>query len=153
MSPLLSIMIPTTPRTLHYTIYLQLLSLVSQSYVIMSLKNCHLTCVFAMEGYNFTSSAVPLARPKYLHAHANVHFHETSIVVDGNQSAVATIAFHPPDIKPENEHAIYGGYIEIRSQNDEDDVPVHVPYIGAQGTQRDLAILDRNVSQYNPVMM
>lgn len=106
-----------------------------------------------MEGYNFTSSAVPLARPKYLHAHADVHFHETSIVVDGNQSAVATIAFHPPDTKPENEHAIYGGYIEIRSQNDEDDVPVHVPYIGAQGAQRDLAILDRNVSQYNPIMM
>lgn len=101
----------------------------------------------AIVGYNLTSSAVPLAKPKYLHAHADVHFDETSIVVHDNQSAVVTIAFHPPNVKLENEHAIYGGYIEVRSQNEDDDEPaVRVPYMGAQGAQRDLAILDRNVS-------
>lgn len=110
----------------------------------------HPCCHFLYEGYNFTSSAVPLAKPKYLHAHADVHFDETSIVVHGNESAIVTIAFHPPNVKPENEHAIYGGYIEIRPQNEHDDddgePAVRVPYMGAQGAQRDLDILDRNVS-------
>ncbi|KAG2222301.1 hypothetical protein INT45_006980 [Circinella minor] len=93
----------------------------------------------SIEGFNLHPSAVPVTAPNYKNTHASVTFDQTKFIIEGNKKISVNVYFDPPQ---ENitEHMLYGGYIELSSNNSASSS--RVPYFGSLGNQYDLPIFD-----------
>lgn len=97
-------------------------------------------------GYGMNSSNVTPTEPVSLYGGhqdsvATVEFSHTKLVVPAAQSVQVRVRIQPPTKFKSESHAIYGGYLRIR--NEQDQVAT-VPYIGMKGNMVDLPILDRS---------
>ena len=100
-------------------------------------------------GFNLHSSAVPVTAPNYKNTHASVTFDQTEFVIKGHQEISVNVYFDPPQ---ENitDHMLYGGYIELLSNNSASSS--RVPYFGSLGNQYDLPIFDVSVINDNLII-
>lgn len=72
---------------------------------------------------------------------ATLNFSESTIVVPAGKSVEVRVQVQPPtDTFSEDSHALYGGFISVKSENTE----ASIPYIGMIGNMKDLPILDRS---------
>lgn len=95
-------------------------------------------------GYDLENTVVPTAKPRRVVANATVAFESQVIEVDPNETVRVQVRFSPPKIaNPEDQHVIYGGYIQLHFGKEE----IHIPYFGSLDRQRDLPIFDTLVKK------
>ncbi|KAI8139731.1 peptidase S8/S53 domain-containing protein [Fennellomyces sp. T-0311] len=92
----------------------------------------------AINGFDFSTSSVPLSTPKYVSASANVTFEKTEFEIKGNGNTTVEVHFTPPD--DSTPHLLYGGYIQLNSTSTSNHASV--PYFGSLGNQRDLNVFE-----------
>ncbi|RCI03396.1 hypothetical protein CU098_005965 [Rhizopus stolonifer] len=96
----------------------------------------------AIQGYHFSTSAVPQLVPTYLISDAKVTFSQNSVRLNPDENINIQVQFTQP--LSNETHLIYGGYLKVSSSdmNTNATHESHIPYFGALGNQRDLPILD-----------
>lgn len=87
-----------------------------------------------------------------------IDFSSSEIHLNPGESQIITVTIKPPNTDPQD-HVMYGGYIHFVpvNQNDSNNTqsvridqakPIHVPYIGITGRQKDLPILGSDMHTY-----
>lgn len=114
----------------------------------------------AIEPYNRTGSIYNSLNQPSVNREAIpiIDFSVSEIYLNPGESQIVTVTVTPPNTDPQD-HVIYGGYIHFvpLNQNDSNSThyvnvgqakPIHIPYIGIAGRQRDLPILGSDIHTY-----
>ncbi|KAI8147305.1 peptidase S8/S53 domain-containing protein [Fennellomyces sp. T-0311] len=92
--------------------------------------------------FNASGDYSMAAPPIYGSSSAKLRFSRKNIKVSPGKSVDVTISVIPPKTDPDL-HIIYGGYVEFKSQLD-DQKDITVPYMGLVGNQRDIPIFAKD---------
>ncbi|KAG2201319.1 hypothetical protein INT47_001407 [Mucor saturninus] len=95
----------------------------------------------AISPYDRAKSGYTLLEPaNNVEAPANLKFSESEIYLKPGQSRNISVTVIPPDTDP-LDHIMYGGFIQFYPTNNNNaPKPLHIPYFGVVGNQKDIPI-------------
>lgn len=98
----------------------------------------------AISPYDRAKSGFTLLEPaNNIEAPASIKFSTVEISLQPGESQDITVTVLPPDTDP-LDHIMYGGYIQFFPSSNNDAKPLHVPYFGVVGKQKDIPIFQIN---------